>query len=246
MKRVSGTRCKLGFTLIELLVVIAIIAILAAILFPLFARVKRQGFKTSCGSNLQQISKAVFMYVTDRGKLPRICAINSATGAEVWTRSVCNQSYRVSNATYSDLRSYVKNNSVYLCPAGGLRCDYVDPTNTSTRYQIDYRFNELLNYYDPSPMVPGDPGYRTKGLDECRFPKRFYLVSDRHSNHHYDQDASNQANWIMLMVMADGHLASNVKPYLSNWKDSKGMTKYNHWDFPRCHLNDVYTVGEYN
>ncbi len=54
-----------GFTLIELLVVIAIIAVLAAILFPVLARAREAGRKTTCSSNLRQIGVAVFMYVAD-------------------------------------------------------------------------------------------------------------------------------------------------------------------------------------
>lgn len=54
-----------GFTLIELLVVIAIIAILAAILFPVFARAREQARKTSCASNLKQISTGFIMYTQD-------------------------------------------------------------------------------------------------------------------------------------------------------------------------------------
>ena len=54
-----------GFTLIELLVVIAIIAILAAILFPVFARAREQARKTTCLSNLKQMGTATLMYVQD-------------------------------------------------------------------------------------------------------------------------------------------------------------------------------------
>jgi len=54
-----------GFTLIELLVVIAIIAILAAILFPVFARAREAARKTTCVSNLNQCMKAILMYIQD-------------------------------------------------------------------------------------------------------------------------------------------------------------------------------------
>nr|MBP8953256.1 prepilin-type N-terminal cleavage/methylation domain-containing protein [Armatimonadota bacterium] len=54
-----------GFTLIELLVVIAIIAILAAILFPVFARAREKARQASCQSNIKQIMLACIMYKTD-------------------------------------------------------------------------------------------------------------------------------------------------------------------------------------
>jgi prepilin-type N-terminal cleavage/methylation domain-containing protein len=54
-----------AFTLIELLVVIAIIAILAAILFPVFARAKSASIKITCMSNFRQVGMAVMMYADD-------------------------------------------------------------------------------------------------------------------------------------------------------------------------------------
>ncbi len=56
---------KRGFTLIELLVVIAIIAILAAILFPVFARAREKARQTSCLSNVKQLTLGVLMYAQD-------------------------------------------------------------------------------------------------------------------------------------------------------------------------------------
>ncbi len=61
----NGSRSPQGFTLIELLVVISIIAILAAVLFPVFAKAKEAAKKASCISNLKQISLATLMYLED-------------------------------------------------------------------------------------------------------------------------------------------------------------------------------------
>ena len=56
---------RTGFTLIELLVVIAIIAILAAILFPVFASVRKKAFAANCQSNMKQIGSSIKMYLSD-------------------------------------------------------------------------------------------------------------------------------------------------------------------------------------
>jgi prepilin-type N-terminal cleavage/methylation domain-containing protein/prepilin-type processing-associated H-X9-DG protein len=63
--RITPYALRRGFTLIELLVVIAIIAILAAILFPVFAQAREAARKATCQSNLKQIGEAVLMYAQD-------------------------------------------------------------------------------------------------------------------------------------------------------------------------------------
>ncbi len=70
-------RTRIGFTLIELLVVIAIIAILAAILFPVFLRAKENGRIATCSSNLHQIYTGLSLYLDDyRGFMPNASPIN--------------------------------------------------------------------------------------------------------------------------------------------------------------------------
>src|SRR5581483_6168155 len=65
MRPVRSRGTRPGFTLIELLVVIAIIAILAAILFPVFAQAREKARQATCTSNLKQVGLAVMMYASD-------------------------------------------------------------------------------------------------------------------------------------------------------------------------------------
>ena len=85
-----------GFTLIELLVVIAIIAILAAILFPVFAKAREKARQTSCTSNMKQICMAQIMYSQDYDE--------RLTGRELWMIK---------------LQPYVKNWQIFSCPSWG-------------------------------------------------------------------------------------------------------------------------------
>ena len=103
MKRHSN-----AFTLIELLVVIAIIAILAAILFPVFAQAKESAKKTVCLSNQKQIGLALTMYATDNDDYMLytdwICGTYVGSGNVPWP-------------TVPDLLyPYVKNAGVFTCP----------------------------------------------------------------------------------------------------------------------------------
>ena len=75
---------KRAFTLIELLVVIAIIAILAAILFPVFAQARAKARQTTCVSNARQIGMSVMMYVQDYDEgMPIFHAYNTQPPANV-------------------------------------------------------------------------------------------------------------------------------------------------------------------
>ncbi len=77
-------RSRNGFTLIELLVVIAIIAILAAILFPVFAQARAKARQASCTSNMKQIGLAVLMYTSDYDEMLPWGASNGGSPTTTW------------------------------------------------------------------------------------------------------------------------------------------------------------------
>ncbi len=81
----SGPHSGVGFTLIELLVVIAIIAILAAILFPVFAQAREKARQTSCLSNLKQMGTALMMYVQDYDEMLPMGWTSTNNRARDWT-----------------------------------------------------------------------------------------------------------------------------------------------------------------
>jgi prepilin-type N-terminal cleavage/methylation domain-containing protein/prepilin-type processing-associated H-X9-DG protein len=98
-------RTQNAFTLIELLVVIAIIAILAAILFPVFAQARERARQASCLSNMRQLSNAVMMYVQDYDEtMPPSTnyGIPNSVPEKVWP---------------SLIQTYVKNTGIFICPS---------------------------------------------------------------------------------------------------------------------------------
>src|SRR5258707_9076849 len=73
----SAKRTRAGFTLIELLVVIAIIAILAAILFPVFSKVREKARQTTCLSNEKQLGLGITQYLQDNDEMYPFGVINA-------------------------------------------------------------------------------------------------------------------------------------------------------------------------
>jgi len=143
--RVAKTRRGKGFTLIELLVVIAIISILAAILFPVFARARENARRASCQSNLKQISLGMMQYVQDYDEkdVPEYYTdIGQGThpigavlgGYFCWLELV---------------QPYVKSAQVLYCPSSSL-----SPTNPAYgNYGIVYGTSYLSQAAIPSPST---------------------------------------------------------------------------------------------
>jgi len=140
-----------GFTLIELLVVIAIIAILAAILFPVFARARENARKSTCQSNMKQIGIAARMYTQDYDEFNAKCCPDGAH--TVW---------------FSDaLMAYTKNDAIFICPSkrewGTHRCGC-----PSARRKRGYGLNNWVS------------GNKYFGVSDasCTLPAQTIILSD--------------------------------------------------------------------
>jgi len=130
-------RARRGFTLIELLVVIAIIAILAAILFPVFARAREKARQTSCLSNVKQMGLGVMMYAQDYDERmpyhyrPSALPITMPDNSVTWTYSPwANQVY-----------PYINNLQIFVCPSSPEQFTFGDWTS----------YNYSWNYYPDGP-----------------------------------------------------------------------------------------------
>ncbi len=127
-----------AFTLIELLVVIAIISILAAILFPVFARARENARRTSCVSNVKQMGLGMMMYAQDYDE--RIPGRNTLTGSTMGTSCAsgaagCVLIYDVINNRPYLLEPYLKNRQIFICPSRPA---------TASAFRGDYGMNGLL------------------------------------------------------------------------------------------------------
>ena len=153
MKFAKSTPCRevkrKAFTLIELLVVIAIIAILAAILFPVFGRARENARRTSCLSNMKQIGLGIEQYKQDYDSMYPMAYFyvngsSSGGGYVQWTGSV---------------QPYVKSEQLFVCPSdanGGIA-----PTNCTK----------------PACIASGQT-FQTSGIDDVQVPRLSYIANE--------------------------------------------------------------------
>src|ERR1051326_7678262 len=137
-----------GFTLIELLVVIAIIAILAAILFPVFAQAREKARSISCLSNVKQFGLGEQMYIQDYDE-----TFPLAWGAE--TNPPPPGQYEDPSSWWNEIYPYIKNGS------GGTAYNGVGSGDVDERGQTS---NKKGLYHCPSATVSDKINYATNGL----------------------------------------------------------------------------------
>jgi len=148
----NGSFKRWGFTLIELLVVIAIIAILAAILFPVFAQAREAARKASCLSNEKQIGNAFMMYAQDYDERTLINTWNG--GGDIGN---------VNQIFIQRMQPYAKNYGIFICPSDGSPYQATDTEDV------------------PNHTVRGSYGYHSWGawaLAELTAPADFFIAWD--------------------------------------------------------------------
>lgn len=210
-------RSRRGFTLIELLVVIAIIAILAAILFPVFARARENARRASCQSNLKQVGLGLMQYTQDYDeRLPRSRTDNIALPAGPGGTPAANPA--ATNVPWHFIiQPYVKSFQLFKCPS-----------NTATNF-VNNSNNLVPRSYvsnGQSGTMPGDvggttpmPSGRNTALSEIDSPATTVLVGevkDRADPEFWFSNNSVGNNDLMLghlgttnILYADGHVKAH-------------------------------------
>lgn len=219
-----------GFTLIELLVVIAIIAILAAILFPVFAQAREQARKTACLNNTKQIGTAVMMYVQDYDEMypcnswdePYIGTSDNDIGQD--TRSKTHWPWRI--------MPYLKNKQVFRCPsdpAQGLSgwAGYSKIQDDSWGIPMPISLSQNQHLFGYAGTTSSDPDwaqyYKPQSLAAVPSTANTYMIADYGRNYMEtwwinNLRAANYTRVYNQSAPGGGATKDNTEPWASRFK----------------------------
>lgn len=199
-----------GFTLIELLVVIAIIAILAAILFPVFAQARAKARQTSCLSNQKQLGTAMAMYAQDYDEslapvwtVPNEDWFGDAGGN--WQR----QPDLAMQTWVKKIEPYCKSLAVFRCPSiadswGPLFSgQYFTWINVQYWPSIGFNYQYLSKHQTPPPGGTDPWYYRTQGLAAIVAPSDTVMFVDT-------TEPGPEGNYNMVIEPPDGYTSPNT------------------------------------
>ncbi|HEY3333425.1 MAG TPA: DUF1559 domain-containing protein [Capsulimonadaceae bacterium] len=160
----ASSQQRIGFTLIELLVVIAIIAILAAILFPVFATAREKARQTGCSSNMKQIALGYIQYCQDYDEQSP-SGVYSTNGVFIAVNPGQPASSKLT--WLYQLDPYIKSTQVYACPS--------DPTvpASATQYVQSYAINTNLGWTNGATTVN-----RPAILSQCAATTKTVLLTE--------------------------------------------------------------------
>lgn len=253
----SLSRKQRGFTLIELLVVIAIIAILAAILFPVFARAREQARKTSCISNMKQIGTASMMYVQDYDEnySDSRVSTDALDGAGCSNIGKANGYYGAPHITcwgirlYSPgtatttkviagyparLMPYVKNSQIFICPSDSKVDRWISGLERGSYYQRHAHDTYASIFGNGVKMATiARPAQLAYYVEECWHAggKDPYAWngSDTGSKGSNAVYYDGHAKWLKVNFITG---TNNIGNYDLNWFfNGVGTNNNGHWDF---------------
>lgn len=186
---------RLGFTLIELLVVLAILSIIAAILFPVFARARERARQATCASNLRQIGLATMQYVGDNDGLMFNALSHADDQGHITHWSFCQEPDERVNAACGPLSPFLKSAGVWECPsASGLKAaNYYKPVPPPYGLNIAYVRAEISQRHPVS-------------LAQVVAPAETILAAD--SAYNSPDDSSHAPFWTRYLYLPSDHSAS--------------------------------------
>ncbi len=169
----SNFRAQRGFTLIELLVVIAIIAILAAILFPVFAQAREKARQTSCLSNLRQIGTATLMYLQDYDETFPLYQYSDCVGYTCYQYWFGLRTPTGWDKNKGLLYPYMKNAQIQRCPSWTGKSKFGDGNGYG--YNWGYLGSDYYQGYNFPPVNPASLASLSSSSDKIAFSDSGYV-----------------------------------------------------------------------